>query len=162
MEPRQALNYDRPFCSEWQWLYNQPTISLRGQDDLLVRLRIAEVADMNSLQATVLRWGESIIMREHVEWMSVMWLKNVLKDLEKEGGCLGRRMENFESVEAEVCTYGCNHTFLDGENGIARQFSLEEASIALFTAPVPANFRTCLARLRIFQEGKADPDNPKG
>ena len=140
MEPRRALKYDRPKVREWQWLYNQPTISLRDQDDLVVRLMIAEVADMDTLQAVILRWGQSISMREHVEWMSVNWLKTVLKDLEEEGGCFGRRMGSFESVEAEVCTYGCNHIFLDDPNGIARHISLAEASIALSSAPVPDNF----------------------
>ena len=77
---------------------------LRGQRDLLVRLMIAEVADMSMLQAVVLRWGERITMREQVEWMSVKWVKDVLKSLDEEEGCLGRRMRSFESVEAKVCT----------------------------------------------------------
>ena len=67
MEPRQSLDFNRPFVSEWQWSYNQPTITLRGQTEFLARLMIAEVTNMDMLQAIMLRWGENISMREHVE-----------------------------------------------------------------------------------------------
>ena len=107
MEPRQTLEFDRPHVSEWRWLYNQPTIALRGQHDLLARLMIAEVADMDMLQALILRWCSTISMRQHVDWMSVDWLKNVLRSLDEEGGCFGKRMKSFENVEAEVCTLTC-------------------------------------------------------
>lgn len=73
MEPRQAPGYKRPYGGEWCWMYNQPTVPLRGQSALLARLMIAEVADMDMLQAVILRWGSKISMREHVEWMSVRW-----------------------------------------------------------------------------------------
>ena len=32
-------------------------------------------------------------------------VQNVLQDLDEEEGCLGRRMESFDSVEAEVSTF---------------------------------------------------------
>ena len=81
---------------------------------------IAEVADMNMLQAVVLRWGERITMREQVEWMSVRWVKDVLKSLDEEEGCLGRRMRSFESVEAKVCTLRSNYFLFDGTIWVAR------------------------------------------
>lgn len=112
MEPRQFLGSSRPYGGEWCWLYNQPTVPLRGQSDLLARLMIAEVADMNMLQAIMLRWGEMVAMRTHVEWMSVKWVENVLKSLEEEDGCLGRRLESYESVEAEVCNHRNNHILI--------------------------------------------------
>lgn len=104
MEPRRVPDYNRPYGVggiEWAWLYNQPPVPLRGQYDLLARLMIAEVADMNMLQAIMLRWGGKVSMRMHVEWMSVRWVKDVLKSLDEDEGCLGRRMESFEGVEAE-------------------------------------------------------------
>lgn len=73
MEPRQAPGNRRPHGGEWCWLYNQTTVPLRGQTALLARLMIAEVADMDILQAIILRWGSKIRMRDHVEWMSVRW-----------------------------------------------------------------------------------------
>ena len=97
-------------------MYNQPTVPLRDQCDLLARLMVAEVADMSILQAIMFRWGEMISMRQHVEWMSVRWVKQVLKSLNEDGGCLGRRMESFESVEDEVCTFRSNHILFDGVN----------------------------------------------
>lgn len=112
MEPRQAPDYSRPYGLEWGWLYNQPTVPLRGQYDLLARLMIAEVADMDLLQAIVLRWGQRINMRQQVEWMSVRWVKDVLRSLDEDDGCLGRRMESFECVEAEVCSLQSNHFYL--------------------------------------------------
>lgn len=105
MEPREAVEYPRPYPREWGWLYNQPTIPLRGQPDLLARLMIAEVADMDMLQAVMFRWGGTVSMREHVEWMSIKWVKSVLKSLDEEPGCLGRRMESFERLEAEVISH---------------------------------------------------------
>ena len=102
MEPRETLHYNPTFVSEWRWLYNQPTVPLRGQHDLLARLMIAEVIDMNMLQDIILRWGAGVSMRDHVEWMSEKWVKNILKSLDEEESCLGRRMDNFEGVEAKV------------------------------------------------------------
>ena len=104
MEPRQTGAYNCPLTGEWQWLYNQPTICLRRQRDLLARLMIAEVADMDKLQALILRWGTFVNMREHVEWMSINWVKSILKDLDKERGCLGKRMDSFDRIETEVST----------------------------------------------------------
>ena len=104
MEPRETLNYNLIFVSEWRWLYNQPTVPLRGQHNLLARLMIAEVMDMKMLQEIILRWGAGVSMRDHVEWMSEKWVKNILKSLDEEETCLGRRMDNFHSVEAEVRT----------------------------------------------------------
>ena len=74
---------------------------------------IAEVADTSMLQGVMLRWGAKVSMREHVEWTSVAWVKNVLKSLDEDEGCLGRRMESFDIVEAEVCTSSCNHILYD-------------------------------------------------
>lgn len=105
MEPRETRDYNRPYPSEWGWFYNQPTIPLRGQPDLLGRLMIAEVVDMDMLQAIMFRWGGTVSMREHVEWVSIKWVKNVLTSLDEERRCLGRRMENFEGVEAEVISH---------------------------------------------------------
>lgn len=105
MEPRETVEYNRPCPREWRWLYNQPTIPLRGQSDLLARLMIAEVADMNMLQAIMLRWGGYVSMREHVEWMSIKWVKSVLSSLDEERRCLRRRMASFEGVEAEVISH---------------------------------------------------------
>ena len=119
MEPRQVPGYSRRHGGDWWWLYNQPTVPLRGQCDLLARLMIAEVADMNMLQAIMLRWGTMISMRDHVEWMSVMWVKNVLMSLDEEEGCLGRRMESFRGVEAEVCAFMSNQVLFDGAVWIA-------------------------------------------
>lgn len=102
MEPRETLNYNRPFPSEWEWFYNQSTIPLRGQPDLLARLMIAEVADMDKLQAAMIRWAATVSMREHVEWVSIKWVKDVFKDLAEDRGCLRRRTVSFEGVEAEV------------------------------------------------------------
>lgn len=105
MEPRDTGRYDPDGASIWRWLYNQPTIPLRGQANLLARLMIAEVADMVMLQAVILRWGPHVDMRANLEWMSVNWVKNILNSLDEEESCLGRRMESFESVEFEVCTF---------------------------------------------------------
>lgn len=116
MEPRQAPEYRRPYGREWYWLYNQPTVPIRDQCDLLARLMIAEVADMSILQAIMLRWGEMVSMRQHVEWMSVRWVKQVLKSLDDDERCLGRKMESFEAVEAEVCTFRSIHILFDGLN----------------------------------------------
>ena len=137
MEPFGRLEY---FCRkyrewQWRWLYNQRTIPLRGQPDLLVRLVVAEVADLEMLQAVVLRWALCVCMHAHPEWMSVKWVKNVLKDLEEERGCLGRRMESFESVEAMVITCHINPFTLDRANMMARPFSLLEPVISPFSIP---------------------------
>ena len=113
MEPRRTREYNRPFVSEWRWLYNQPTVPLRGQYNLLARLMIAEVTDMKMLQEIMLRWGEGISMRDHVEWMSEKWVKNILKSLDEETRCLGRRMDSFQGVEAEVRTLRSNHSLLE-------------------------------------------------
>ena len=112
MEPRRVPDYKRPYGVsgiEWAWLYNQPTVPLRGQHDLLARLMIAEVADMILLQAIMLRWSDKISMRAHVDWMSVRWVKDVLKNLDEDEECLGRRMESFDGIEAEVCTFRDNY-----------------------------------------------------
>ena len=111
MEPRGRQEYVRTKVREleWLWLYNQSTIPLQGQPDLLVRLMIAEVANMEMLQAIMLRWAGCVSMHAHPEWMSVRWVKNVLKSLDEERECLGRRMESFESVEAEVNTFRSSH-----------------------------------------------------
>ena len=77
---------------------------------------------MDILQAVVLRWATAIDMYDHADWMSVKWIQNVLKDLHNEEGCLGRRMENFESVEGEVCIFYDKHILLDGANGVVRLF----------------------------------------
>ena len=122
MVPRRHFGYDRPYGGKWNWLYHQPTVLLRGQSDLLVRLMVAEVKNMELLQMMVLSWGAKTNMQEHPDWMSVRWVKNVLKSLEW-GGILGRRMQSFESVEAEVCTFRSNHIFLDGAIWIARLVS---------------------------------------
>lgn len=127
MEPRQAPGRKHPCGGEWCWLYNQPSVPLRGQCELLGRLMIAEVADMSLLQEVILRWGAKISMREHVEWTSVAWVKNVLNSLDEEEGCLGRRMENFEIVEAEVCTFSCNHILYDDPIWVASFGSVFEA-----------------------------------
>ena len=104
MEPRRVLGTNDPNEGEWWWLYNQPTVPLRGDHDLLVRLMIAEVKDMSMLQAIMLRWGHQVSMRAQVDWMSVSWVKDVLKSLDEDQGSLGRRMVSFEGVEAEVCS----------------------------------------------------------
>ena len=137
MEPFGRLEY---FCRkyrewQWRWLYNQRTIPLRSQPDLLVRLVVAEVADLEMLQAVVLRWALCVCMHAHPEWMSVKWVKNVLNDLEEERGCLGRRMESFESVEAKVITCHSNPFTLDGANLMARPFSFLEPVISPFSIP---------------------------
>ena len=113
MEPRQTLEHNRPIVSEWRWLYNQPTVSLRGQYSLLARLMIAEVMDMKMLQEIMLRWGEGVSMRDHVEWMSEKWVKNILKSLDEEKRCLGRRTDSFQGVEAEVRTFRSHHILLE-------------------------------------------------
>ena len=137
MEPFGRLEYVCRKYREWQWrwLYNQRTIPLRGQRDLLARLMVAEVADLDLLQAVVLRWALCVCMHTHPEWMSVKWVKNILKGLEEEQGCLGRRMESFESVEAKVITRYSHSFTLDGANMIARSFSLPEPVIFLFSIP---------------------------
>ena len=138
MEPVERLEYYCQKYKEWQWrwLYNQCTIPLRDQPDLLARLMVAEVADLEMLQAVVLRWALCVCMKEHLEWMSVKWVKNVLKDLEEERGCLGRRMESFESVEAEVITCHSSNPFtLDGANLIAVPSSLPETIISPCSIP---------------------------
>ena len=126
MEPRLVPQYTRPYSKEWCWLYNQPTVFLRGQWHLLARLMIAEVADMNMLQAIVLRWGARISMQTHVGWMSVRWVKSVLKSLDEDDGCFGRRMESFESVEAKVCTFWGDHFPSNGAIWIAELVSVAE------------------------------------
>ncbi len=126
MEPRQIMVYNHyrgRKAGQWRWIYHQPTVPLRGQRNLLARLMIAEVNDMSMLQMTVMRYGQVVIMREHLEWMSVKWVKNVLKGLDGETGCLGRRMESFEDVEVEVCTFRSKHLLLDGAIGVTRIFS---------------------------------------
>ena len=121
MEPRRHPGYNRPYGGAWNWLYHQPTVPLRGQCDLLARLMIAEVADMELLQAIVLSWSPNTSMYEHADWMSIRWVKNILKSLdEEEEVCLGRKMESFESVEAEVCTFRSNHILLDRAIRIVR------------------------------------------
>ena len=137
MEPFGRLEYVCRKYREWQWrwLYNKRTIPLRSQRDLLARLMVAEVADLELLQAVVLRWALCVCMHAHPEWMSVKWVKNILKDLEEEQGCLGRRMESFESVEAKVITRYSRSFTLDGANMIARPFSLPEPVIFLFSTP---------------------------
>ena len=113
MEPLGRLEYISRKHKEWQWrwLYNQRTIPLRGQPDLLIRLMVAEVADLEMLQAVVLRWALCVCMRAHPEWMSVKWVKNVLNDLDTERGCLGRRMESFKDVEALVINHLSQQSF---------------------------------------------------
>ena len=137
MEPFERLEYVCRKRREWQWrwLYDQRTLPLRGQPDLLARLMVAEVADLEMLQAVVLRWALCVCMHAHPEWMSVKWVKNVLKDLEEERGCLGRRMKSFESVEAEVIICHSNPSTLGGANMIARPFSLPEPVIFPFSIP---------------------------
>lgn len=132
MEPRRAPDYTRPYGVggiEWAWLYNQPTVPLRGQHGLLARLMIAEVADMNMLQAIMLRWGEKKSMRTHVDWMSVRWVKDVLKSLDEDEGCLGRRMESFDGIEAEVCTFQANHFYLMVQSGSQDLFWWQKQSL---------------------------------
>lgn len=135
MEPFGRLEYiGREYRKwQWRWLYNQRTISLRRQPDLLARLLIAEVADLEMLQAVVLRWALCVCMHAHPEWTSFKWVKNVLKDLEEERGCLGRRMKSFETVEALVITFHSNPFTLDGANMIARPSSLREPVISPFS-----------------------------
>ena len=137
MEPFGKLEYVCRKYREWQWwwLYNQRTIPFRGQPDLLARLMVAEVASLEMLQAVVLRWALCVCMHAHPEWMSVKWVKNILKDLEEEQDCLGRRMESFESVEAEVITYYSHSFTLDNAEMIARPFSLPEPVISPFSIP---------------------------
>ena len=86
---------------------------IQGRSALLARLMVTEVADMNMLQTNMLRWGEEILMREQVEWMSVRWVKSVLKSLEDDG-CLGKKMKSFECVEAEVRILWSKHILFDG------------------------------------------------
>ena len=109
MEPRRAPEHRRPYGGEWCWLYNQPTVLLGGQHDLLLRIMVAEVASIKILQAIMLRWSGMVNMRQHVEWMSVRWLKQVLKDLDEDEECLRRKLVSFDDVEAEVCTFLNNH-----------------------------------------------------
>ena len=137
MEPFERQEYVCRKYREWQWrwLYNQRTIPLQNQPDLLARLMVAEVADLEMLQAVVFRWALCVRMHAQPEWMSVRWVKNVLKDLEEERGCLARRMESFESVEAEVITCHSNLFALGGANMIARTFSLPEPVISLSPFP---------------------------
>ncbi len=126
MEPRQAPEHRRPYGGEWYWLYNQPTVHLRRQRDLLARLKIAEVASMKILQRIMLRWSGKVNMRQHVEWMSVRWLKQVLKNLDEDEECLGRRIKSFDPVEAEVCTFPNNHILHDGAIQAASLVSVAE------------------------------------
>ena len=106
MEPRHH--------NEWYWSYSQCIVPLQDRSALLVRLVVAEVADMDILQTTMLRWAEEVRMRGQVEWMSVRWVQRVLKSLEKDEGCLGKKMKSFESVEAEVCILWSRHIMFDG------------------------------------------------
>lgn len=120
MRPRLVQRDYRPYGSEWCWLYDQPTVLLRGQSDLLARLMIAEVVDTDILQAIMLRWATRISMYAHVEWMSVRWVQSILGSLDEEDGCLGRRMESFESVEDKVGTFRSNHISFNGAVWTAR------------------------------------------
>ena len=106
MEPRHH--------KEWCWSYSQRIVPIQGRSALLARLMVTEVADMNMLQTNMLRWGEEILMREQVEWMSVRWVKSVLKSLEEDEGCLGKKMKSFECVEAEVRILWSKHVLFDG------------------------------------------------
>ena len=117
MEPRQRINKWRwsQCIDEWCWSYNQSIVPLQGRSALLARLMVAEVADMNMLQTTMLRWGGEILMREQVEWMSIRWVKRVLKSLEEDEGCLGKKMKSSESVEAEVCILWSKHILFNGD-----------------------------------------------
>ena len=89
-------------------------MSLQDLSALLVRLMIAEVEDMDMLQMTMLRWAEEVRMRAQVEWMSVRWVQKVLKSLEEDEGCLGKKMKSFESVEAEVRILWSRRSIFDG------------------------------------------------
>ena len=141
MEPRAVPDFDSQSENiyEWRWLYNQPTIPLRGQHDLLARLMIAEVANMEMLQAIFLRWAESISMRAHPEWMSVKWVKKVLESLDEERGCLGSRMASFESVETEVIITRSNRIILSGAKGMAKLLLLAQPSISPLCISNPGN-----------------------
>ena len=154
MEPRETLDYSHSHPSEWRWFYDQPTIPLRGQHDLLARLMIAEVADMDMLQAIMMSWGGNINMREHPEWVSVKWVKSVLKSLDEERGCLGRRMESFEAVEAEVTTSHSNCIIIDGANGIAT-LSISRTYHSPYPHPKPRQILSLSCKLKTFLERKS-------
>ena len=81
---------------------------------LLVRLMVAEVVDMDMLQMAMLRSAGEVRMRVQAEWMSVRWVQSVLKSLEEDGGCLGKKMKSFESVEAEVRILRSRRIIFDG------------------------------------------------
>ena len=106
MEPRHH--------NEWYWSYSQRIVPFQGRSALLVRLMVAEVADMNMLQMAMLRWAGEVLMRVQVEWMSVRWVQRVLKSLEEDGGCLGKKMQSFEMVEAEVRILWSRNMMFDG------------------------------------------------
>ena len=99
--------------NEWYWSYSQCFVPLQDRSALLVRLMVAEVADMNTLQMTVLRCSGEVLMRVQVGWMSIRWVQRVLKSLEDEG-CLGKKMKSFESVEAEVRILWSRNIMFDG------------------------------------------------
>ena len=105
MEPRHL--------NEWCWSYTQRFVPLQDRSALLVRFMVAEVADMNMLQMAMLRWAEEVLMRVQVEWMSVRWVRRVLKSLADEG-CLGKKMTSFEDVEAEVRILWSRNIMFDG------------------------------------------------
>lgn len=87
------------------WDYNQTIVPLRGEDDLLARMLIAEVVDLGPL-GEVLRDHDATPTIERtesmagvLEWNSLAWVREKLGTLEKRPECFAYKCHHFGMFE---------------------------------------------------------------
>ena len=86
-------------------IYNQTTIPLRKEDDLLMRRLVAEIVDLGALgkiirdQNSTSTTESTGSMAEDPEWTSLAWVREELERLGREPECLAYRSHDFSMVE---------------------------------------------------------------
>ena len=87
------------------WDYNQIIVPLRGEDDLLARMLVAEIVDLGPL-GEILRDQHVNLMTERTDsiagdsdWRSVEWVRERLEMLERKPECLAHKCHDFSMFE---------------------------------------------------------------
>ena len=89
------------------WNYNQTIVPLRGEDDLLARLLIADIVDLGPLgeiirdHDTTPTTERTDSMAEGLEWNSLTWVRERLEMLERKPECFAYKCHDFSVFERE-------------------------------------------------------------
>ena len=87
------------------WTYSQTIVPLRGEDDLLARMMVAEIENLGPLgeiirdQDATPTTEPTASMTGDSDWNSLEWVREKLEVLERKSGCLVHRCANFSKFE---------------------------------------------------------------